>query len=171
MSTKAGTIGVSGLPRRFTLWITAVSVLAAAALFMSALALNLAGSGDRSVTSVARDRAPAERVGAEANAGALPSCVGCDQGTLFPGFAGALHPSRSLPSCVGCDQGTLFPGFAGALHPSRSLPSCVGCDQGTLFPGVPGALPRSRSLPSCVGCDQETIFRVFQAPQTPFSHH
>ena len=53
MSTKAGTIGVSGLPARFTLWTTAVSVLAAAALIMSALALTLAGRGDRSATSVA----------------------------------------------------------------------------------------------------------------------
>ena len=53
MSTKAGTIGVSGLPARFTLWTTAVSVLAAAALIMSALALTLAGRGDRFVTSVA----------------------------------------------------------------------------------------------------------------------
>jgi hypothetical protein len=53
MSTKAGTIGVSGLPARFTLWTTAVSVLAAAALIMSALALTLAGRGDRSDTSVA----------------------------------------------------------------------------------------------------------------------
>ena len=52
MSTKAGTIGVSGLPARFTLWTTAVSVLAAAAVIMSALALILAGRGYRSVTSV-----------------------------------------------------------------------------------------------------------------------
>ena len=53
MSTKAGTIGVAGLPARFTLWTTAVSVLAAAALIMSALALTVAGRGDGSVTSVA----------------------------------------------------------------------------------------------------------------------
>ena len=52
MSTKAGTIGVSGLPARFTLWTTAVSVLAAAALIMSAVALDVAGRDDRSVTSV-----------------------------------------------------------------------------------------------------------------------
>ena len=50
MSTKAGTIGVSGLPARFTLWAAAVSVLAAAALIMSALALTLAGRDDRPVT-------------------------------------------------------------------------------------------------------------------------
>ena len=53
MSTKAGTIGVSGLPARFTLWTTAVSVLAASALIMSVLALTLAGRVDRSVASVA----------------------------------------------------------------------------------------------------------------------
>ena len=93
MNTKAGTIQVSGLPKRFTLWTTAVSVLAAAALIMSALALTLAVSGDRSVTSVARDGEPAERVGAGANASALPSCVGCDQGTIFPGLAGPADPS------------------------------------------------------------------------------
>ena len=47
MNTKAGTIEVSGLPKRFTLWTAAVSVLAAAALIMSALALTLAVRGDR----------------------------------------------------------------------------------------------------------------------------
>jgi anti-sigma-K factor RskA len=56
MSTKAGTIGVAGLPARFTLWITAVSVLAAAALILSALALTLAGRGDPSVAGVAGTR-------------------------------------------------------------------------------------------------------------------
>ncbi len=104
MSTKAGTIGVSGLPRRFTLWTMAVSVLAAAALFMSALALTLAGSGDRSVTSVARDRAPAERVGAEANAGALPSCVGCDQGTLSRGLLGRFIRHVPCPLVSGATK-------------------------------------------------------------------
>ena len=53
MSTRAGTIGVSGQPARFTLWAATVSVLAAAALIMSALALTVAGRGDRSVTDVA----------------------------------------------------------------------------------------------------------------------
>ena len=51
MSTKAGSIGVSGLPTRFALWTAAVSVLAAAALIMSAVALTVASRGDRSVTS------------------------------------------------------------------------------------------------------------------------
>ena len=53
MSTKAGTIGVSGLPTRFTLWTTVVSALAAAALIMSAMALVLAARDDRSVPSAA----------------------------------------------------------------------------------------------------------------------
>jgi hypothetical protein len=52
MSTKAGTIGVSGLPARFTLWTAAVSALAAAALIMSAMALTVAVRDDRSVTSM-----------------------------------------------------------------------------------------------------------------------
>jgi len=53
MSTKAGTIGFSGRPALFTFWTATVSVLAAAALILSAVALNVAGRGDRSVTSVA----------------------------------------------------------------------------------------------------------------------
>ena len=53
MSTKAGTMGFSGRPVLFTFWTVAVSVLAAAALILSALALTVAGRGDGSVTSVA----------------------------------------------------------------------------------------------------------------------
>jgi hypothetical protein len=53
MSTKAGTIGFSRRPALFTFWTVTVSVLAAAALILSALALNVAGRGDGSVTSVA----------------------------------------------------------------------------------------------------------------------
>ena len=52
MSTKAGTLGFSGRPALFTFWTVTVSVLAAAALILSAMALNVAGRGDRSVTSV-----------------------------------------------------------------------------------------------------------------------
>jgi hypothetical protein len=52
MSTKAGTIGFSGRPALFTFWTVTVSVLAAAALVLSAVALNVAGRGDRPVTSV-----------------------------------------------------------------------------------------------------------------------
>ncbi len=52
MSTKAGTMGFSGRPALFTFWTVTVSVLAAAALILSAVALNVAGRGDRSVTSV-----------------------------------------------------------------------------------------------------------------------
>jgi len=53
MSTKAGTMEVSGRPARFTLWTAAVSALAVTALIMSAVALTLAGRGDGSVASVA----------------------------------------------------------------------------------------------------------------------
>ena len=42
MSTKAGTIEVPGRPAGFRLWAAAVSVLAAAALIMSAVALTKA---------------------------------------------------------------------------------------------------------------------------------
>ena len=52
MSTKAGTIEVPGRPLGIRLWAAAVSVLAAAALIMSAVALTVAGRADRSVTSV-----------------------------------------------------------------------------------------------------------------------
>ena len=52
MSTKAGTMGFSARPALFTFWTVAVSVLAAAALILSAVALNVAGRGDGSVTSV-----------------------------------------------------------------------------------------------------------------------
>ena len=53
MSTKAGTIGFSGRPALFTFRTVTVSVLAAAALILSAVALTVAGRGDGSVTSVA----------------------------------------------------------------------------------------------------------------------
>ena len=52
MSTKAGTLGFSGRPVLFTFWTVTVSVLAAAALILSVVALNVAGRGDRSVTSL-----------------------------------------------------------------------------------------------------------------------
>jgi hypothetical protein len=52
MSTKASTIEVPGRPVGFRLWAAAVSVLAAAALIMSAVALSEVGRGDRSATSV-----------------------------------------------------------------------------------------------------------------------
>jgi hypothetical protein len=52
MSTKAGTIGFSRRPALFTFWTVTVSVLAAAALILSAVALTVAGR-DSSVTSVA----------------------------------------------------------------------------------------------------------------------
>jgi hypothetical protein len=52
MSTKAGTMGFSGRPALFTFWTVAVSALAAGALILSAVALNVAGRGDGSVTSV-----------------------------------------------------------------------------------------------------------------------
>ena len=56
MSTKAGTMGFSGRPALFTFWTVTVSVLAASALILSAVALNVAGRGDRSATSVAGTR-------------------------------------------------------------------------------------------------------------------
>ena len=53
MSTKAGTMGFSARPALFTFWTVAVSVLAAAALILSAVALTVAVRSDDSVTSVA----------------------------------------------------------------------------------------------------------------------
>ena len=52
MSTKAGTIGISGRPVGSVVWTWIVSAIAAAALVMSAVALNVAARGDRAVTSV-----------------------------------------------------------------------------------------------------------------------
>ncbi|MGZ5351312.1 MAG: hypothetical protein ACXWZU_14040 [Actinomycetota bacterium] len=52
MGTKAETIRVSARPAGFMLWTAAVSALAAAALIMSAVALNVAAR-DRAVTGVA----------------------------------------------------------------------------------------------------------------------
>ena len=52
MNTNAGTMGFSGRPALFTFWTVAVSVLAAAALILSAVALNVAGRDDRPVTSM-----------------------------------------------------------------------------------------------------------------------
>jgi hypothetical protein len=52
MSTKVGTISVSARPTGLTLWVAAVTVLAAVALVMSAAALTVAGR-DRVVTGVA----------------------------------------------------------------------------------------------------------------------
>jgi hypothetical protein len=52
MGTKAERIRVSARPAGFTLWTAAVSVLAAAALIMSAVALTVAAR-DRAVTGVA----------------------------------------------------------------------------------------------------------------------
>jgi hypothetical protein len=45
-------MGFSGRPALFTFWTVTVSVLAAAALILSAVALNVAVRDDRSVTSV-----------------------------------------------------------------------------------------------------------------------
>jgi hypothetical protein len=53
MGTKAETIGVSARPAGLTLWIAAVSALAAAALIMSAVALTVAAR-DRAGIGVAR---------------------------------------------------------------------------------------------------------------------
>ena len=50
MSTQAGTVGVSRRSALFTVWTVTVSVLAAAALILSGLALNMAARSDRSVT-------------------------------------------------------------------------------------------------------------------------
>ena len=81
MSTKAGTIEVPGRPAGFRLWAAAVSVLAAAALIMSAVALTQAGrTSGREAASVGaplwdagkleamQGRVLAETVGVEASA-------------------------------------------------------------------------------------------------------
>jgi hypothetical protein len=77
MSTKAGTIGFTR-PALFTFWTVAVSVLAAAALVLSAVALNVAGRGDRSLTTI-EGSGTREAVGIEArlwDAGKLEAMQG-----------------------------------------------------------------------------------------------
>ena len=51
MSTRAGAIGITGRSTLFTLWTVTVSVLAAAALILSALAFSTASRQERSATS------------------------------------------------------------------------------------------------------------------------
>ena len=51
MSTKAGTIGLTGRSALFRFWTVTVTVLATAALILSGLALNMAVQGERSVAS------------------------------------------------------------------------------------------------------------------------
>ncbi len=51
MSTEARTIVLSGRSALFTVWTVAVSILAAAALIVSGLALNVASENDRSVSA------------------------------------------------------------------------------------------------------------------------
>ena len=76
MSTKAGTIGFSGRPALFTFWTVAVSALAAAALILSAVALNVAGRGDRPVTSVEGTREAASSGAPLWDAGKLQAMEG-----------------------------------------------------------------------------------------------
>jgi hypothetical protein len=64
MSTKSGTIGISSRPAGSTLWIAAVSALAATALIMSAMALTVANRGDGALTTVADNGHRAASVGA-----------------------------------------------------------------------------------------------------------
>jgi hypothetical protein len=72
MSTKAGTIRVAARPAGFTFWTAAVSVLAAAALIMSAVALTVA----------ARDRAVTGVVGAGIEGAASTAALRWDAGKL-----------------------------------------------------------------------------------------
>jgi hypothetical protein len=72
MGTEADTIRVSGRPAGFMLWTAAVSVLAAAALIMSAVALTVA----------ARDRAVADVVGGDIHEVARPEASLWNAGKL-----------------------------------------------------------------------------------------
>jgi hypothetical protein len=64
MSTKAGTLGFSERPALFTFWTVAVSALAASALILSAVALNVAGRDVRPVTRVEGSGASEASIGA-----------------------------------------------------------------------------------------------------------
>ena len=97
MSTKAGTIEVPGPPVGFRLWAAAVSVLAGAALIMSAVALTRAG---RSVRPRGRQRS-ARRCGTRASSRrwqgrVLAETVGAEgSATLWD--AGKLKRCRPSP--------------------------------------------------------------------------
>ena len=103
MSTKAGTMGFSGRPALFTFWTVTVSVLTAAALILSALALTVAGRGDGSVTSVAGSgtREGASLVAPLWDAGKLEAMQGRmlaetirAEGSVAPWDAGKLEAMR-----------------------------------------------------------------------------
>jgi diphthamide synthase (EF-2-diphthine--ammonia ligase) len=64
MSTKAGVLGFSERPALFTFWTVAVSTLAASALILSAVALNVAGREARSATSVESSETNEASIGA-----------------------------------------------------------------------------------------------------------
>jgi diphthamide synthase (EF-2-diphthine--ammonia ligase) len=64
MSTKAGTLGFSERPALFTFWTVAVTALAASALILSAVALNVAGREARSATSVGSSETHEASIGA-----------------------------------------------------------------------------------------------------------
>ena len=72
MGTKAETIRIAPRPAAFTFWTAAVSVLAAAALIMSAVALTVA----------ARDRAVTGVVGAGIEGAASTAALRWDAGKL-----------------------------------------------------------------------------------------
>jgi hypothetical protein len=90
MSTKAGTIEVPGRPVGFRLWAAAVSVIAGAALIMSAVALTRAGrTFDREAASVGAPLWDAGKL--EAMAGrVLAETVGAE-GSATPWDAGKLE--------------------------------------------------------------------------------
>ncbi len=101
MSTKAGTIEAMGRAVGFRLWAAAVSVLAAAALIMSAVALNQAGrTSDREAARVATPVWDAGKL--EAMEGrALAESVGSHGSALWDAGKLEAMEGRALAESVG----------------------------------------------------------------------
>ena len=111
MSTKAGTLGFSERPALFTFWTVAVSALAASALILSAVALNVASRDVRSVTSVegsgTREAASigAHAVGRGQARGHAGPCA--RRGRSGPGVAAVGRRASSRPCGAVCSPETV----------------------------------------------------------------
>jgi hypothetical protein len=124
MSIKAGTIGFSGRPVPLRLWTAAVSALAAAALIMSAVALNVATRSDDAAT-VAGDESVQVEGFTPWDAGKLEAMKGraLAESVQVEGFtpwdAGKLEAMKGLAKFVPVEGFT--PWDAGKLEAMKGL--------------------------------------------------
>jgi hypothetical protein len=107
MSTKAGTIEVPGPPVRFRLWAAAVSVLAAAALIMSAVALTQSGRTSGRGAAVGLGAPLWDAAKLEAMEGrVLAASVGPDANALWDSGKLEAMAGRVLAGTIGADGST-----------------------------------------------------------------